>query len=69
MNGNEKIVSVLIKQEAGIVVRDTDGKTALDIATDKGYTAITQLLKDRAEGRKLSFFHFSYWNKYCFRER
>ena len=42
--GNEKIVSVLIEQGAGIGVRDMEGKTALDIATDKGYTNITQLL-------------------------
>jgi len=44
--GNEKIVSVLIEKGAGNGVRDTEGKTALDIVTDKGYTAITQLLKD-----------------------
>jgi ankyrin repeat protein len=43
--GNEKIVSVLKDQGAGIGVRDIEGKTALDIATDKGHTAITQLLK------------------------
>ena len=54
--GNEKIVSFLIEQGAGIGVRDIEGKTALDIATDKGYTAVTQLLKDRAEGRKLVSF-------------
>jgi ankyrin repeat protein len=54
--GPERIVIVLIEQGAGIGVRDIEGKTALDIATDKGYTAITQLLKDRAEGRKLVSF-------------
>ena len=43
--GNEKIMSVLIEQGAGIGVRDIQGKTALNIATDKGYTDITQLLK------------------------
>ena len=48
-------------------MRDIVRKTALDIATDIGYTAITQLLKDR---RKVAnFFHFSYRNKYCFKER
>ena len=30
-------------------------ETALDIATGKSYSAITQLLKDRAEGRKLVY--------------
>jgi ankyrin repeat protein len=54
--GNEKIVIVLIEQGAGIGVRNISGKTALDIATDKGYTAITQLLKDRAEGSKFVSF-------------
>jgi ankyrin repeat protein len=49
---NEKIVRVLIEEGAGIGVRDIEGKTALDIATDKGYTDITHLLKDRAERRK-----------------
>jgi hypothetical protein len=39
-----------------IGMRDRGGKTARDIATDKGYTDITQLLKDRAEGRKLVSF-------------
>jgi hypothetical protein len=39
-----------------IGVRDIEGKTTFHIATDKGYTAITQLLKDRAEGRKLVSF-------------
>ena len=43
--GNEKIVSVLIEQGAGIGVRDIEGKTTLNIATDKAYTDITQLLK------------------------
>lgn len=33
-------------------MRDIEGKTALDIATEKGYAVITQILKDRAEGRK-----------------
>ena len=33
--GNEKIVSVLIEQGAGIGVRGIEGKTALDIATDR----------------------------------
>ena len=51
--GHEKIVSVLIEHGGGIGVRDIQGKTALNIATEKGYTAITQLLRDRAEGRKL----------------
>jgi hypothetical protein len=37
-------------------VRDAEGKTALDIATDKGYSGITKLLKDCAEGRKLVSF-------------
>jgi len=54
--GNEKILSVLIEQGAGIGVKEIEGKTALDIAKDKGYTDITQLLKDRAEGRKLVSF-------------
>ena len=54
--GHEKIVGVLIEQGAGVGVQDIEGKTALDIATDKGYTDITQLLKDRAEGRKLVCF-------------
>jgi len=45
-------VSVLIEEGAGVGVRDREGKTALDIATEKGYVAITQLLKDRTEGRK-----------------
>ena len=54
---NEKIVSVLIEQGAGIRVRGIEGKTAHDIAKDNAYTDITQLLKDQAEGRKLiSFF-------------
>ena len=34
-------------------MRVIEGKTALNRATGKGYTAIRQLLKDRAEGRKL----------------
>jgi len=34
--GHEKILKVLIEQGAGIGVRDIEGKTALDIATDKG---------------------------------
>ena len=54
--GDEKIVGFFTEQEAGIGVRDIEGKTALHIATDKGYTNITQLLKDRAEGRKLLSF-------------
>ena len=54
--GNEKIVSGLIEQGAGIGVRDIEGKIALDIAKEKGHTAITHLLKDRAEGRKLVSF-------------
>ena len=44
--GYEKIVGVLIEQGVGIGVRDIEGKTAFHIATDKGYTAVTQLLKD-----------------------
>jgi ankyrin repeat protein len=51
--GHEIIVRVLIEQGAGIGVRDREGKTALDIATDKCYSAITKLLKDREEGRIL----------------
>jgi len=34
--GYEKIVSVLIEQGSEIGVRDIEGKTALDIATDRG---------------------------------
>jgi ankyrin repeat protein len=47
---------VLIEQAAGIGVRDIEGKTALDIAIEKGYTAITHLLKVRAEEMKLVSF-------------
>jgi ankyrin repeat protein len=45
---NEKMVSVLMEEGPGIGVRDIEWKTALDIATDNGYTDITQMLKDRA---------------------
>jgi ankyrin repeat protein len=65
---NEKIVSVLIEQGAEIGMRDIEGKRALDIATDKGYTDITQLLKDRAERRKLVSFILILKNSF-FRER
>jgi ankyrin repeat protein len=54
--GNEKIVSVLIEKGAGIGVKDIEGKADLDIATEKGYTAITQLIKHRAKGRELVSF-------------
>jgi len=40
-------------QGAGIVLRDKKGKTALDIATEKEYELITQVLKDRAEELKI----------------
>ena len=50
--GHERIVRVLIEHGAGVGVRDIEGKTALGIATEKGYALITQILKDRAEGRK-----------------
>jgi len=53
VEGYEKIMSFLIEEGAGIGLRNIEGKTALDIAAVKGYTAIEQLLKDRAEGRRL----------------
>jgi ankyrin repeat protein len=62
---NEKMVSVLMEEGPGIGVRDREGKTALDITTYKGYIDITQLLKDRAEGRKLISF-VSYTEKILF---
>jgi ankyrin repeat protein len=53
--GHEKIVRFLTGQEAVIGVRDIEGKTALNRATVNGSTAIIQVLKDRAEGKKLVF--------------
>ena len=51
--GHEEIVRLLIEQGAGIGVRDIEGKRAFDIATEKCYGLITELLRDRAEGRTL----------------
>jgi ankyrin repeat protein len=45
----------LIEQGAVIGVRGIKGKTALDIATVKGHNAIIQVLKNRAEGKRLVF--------------
>ena len=50
---HEETVRVSIEQGVGIGLRDTKGRTAFDIATENGYSVITQLLRGRADRRKL----------------
>ena len=45
-NGNINIVELLLKREADINIKATDGRTALAIASKKGQKIIEELLKD-----------------------
>ena len=44
-NSNFELVELFISNGIGINVRDMDGKSALDIANEKGYTVIADYLK------------------------
>jgi hypothetical protein len=48
-----EILRVLVQQGAGTGMRGIEGKTALDIATEKGYGVITEILRDGADERTL----------------
>ena len=50
-SGNAEIVDLLIKKGADVNLRDGEGRTALDVATQKGFTNIVALLTNAPGGK------------------